>query len=79
MSETYDHAAYRREVEQRERREAEALRESTERERAYHAWVQDGGSPADFEREWPKLRTRRIMDADEQAREAQRRAGFSRI
>jgi hypothetical protein len=47
------------------------------------AWVGDGGSEADFEREWPTLRDegrrRRVVDADRRAREEMRAYGPSRI
>ena len=57
--------------------------EKFEKESAKRAWTADGGGEIDFERLWPDIRdearARRVMDADREAREAQRRAGFSRI
>ena len=79
MSERYTqemHEAYRKEQDEKAKRELEARNERTEKEAARRAWVADGGSEADFEREWPKLRDegrrRRVVDADRRAREAQR-------
>jgi hypothetical protein len=50
---------------------------------AKQAWVADGGSEAAFEKVWPEIRDelhrRRVLDADEQARLAQRGTGVSRI
>ena len=75
--------AYLREKTQREAAEERERRERFEKESAKKAWTEDGGAEADFERRWPEIRdearTRRIADADREAREAQRRAGFSRI
>jgi hypothetical protein len=50
---------------------------------AKQAWVADGGSEAAFEKVWPEIRDelhrRRVLDADERARLAQRGTGVSRI
>ncbi len=75
--------AYRQAREERETREREERQEKTARDSARRAWIRDGGSERDFERQWPSLRDearkRRIMDADQRARESQRSAGVSRI
>ena len=72
----------------RARREEEAARERERRERfekesARRAWVEGGGAEGDFERRWPGIRdearARRVVDADREAREAQRSRGVSRI
>jgi hypothetical protein len=56
--------------------EEQARRERTEKASARRAWLADGGSEADFEKSWPKLRdearSRRVMDADQRARARQR-------
>jgi hypothetical protein len=72
------------EAEQKRKAEEEHQRqERTEKESAKKAWLADGGKEADFEREWPGLRSevrkQRVMDADQRARENQRTAGLSRI
>jgi hypothetical protein len=51
-----DHEEYRRKVDEKAAKEAEERRERTEKENARRTWKADGGSEADFEREWPKLR-----------------------
>ena len=86
MSEKYtleQHQEYRRQQDEKAAREEQERRESVEKGNAYNAWVRDGGRPADFEREWPKLRDelrrRRLVDADEQARAAHRSTGVSAI
>ena len=54
-----------------------------EKETARKAWIRDGGSEADFEKAWPKLRDEgrrlRVMDADRKARETMQASGVSRI
>jgi hypothetical protein len=86
MSEKYtldQHQEYRRREDERAAREAQERREDVEKANAHAAWVRDGGRPADFEREWPKLRDelrrRRLVDADERARAAHRSTGVSGI
>ena len=78
-----DHEAYRKEQDEKAAKEAEERRERTERESLLRAWKADGGSEADFEREWPKLRDegrwRRVVDADRRAREMMQASGVSRI
>jgi len=81
------HEAYRKEQDEKAAKEEEARRERTEKESARRAWLSDGGSEADFEKEWPRLRDEgrkwRVVDAaadaDQRAREAQRAIGVSRI
>jgi len=50
---------------------------------ARSAWLAEGGSEADFEKAWPKLRDegrrRRIADADKHARVAMQLSPISRI
>jgi hypothetical protein len=69
--------------EEREARAEEARRERAEKGAAKAAWLRDGGSARDFEREWPTLRDearkKRVMDADSRARERQRHTGVSKI
>jgi len=86
MSEKYTkemHEAYRKEQDEKAAKEAEERQERAEKESARRAWLADGGSEADFEREWPKLRDegrrRRVMDADRRAREEMRMGTTSRI
>jgi hypothetical protein len=78
-----DHEAYRKEQDEKAAKEEEARRERSEKESARRAWTSDGGSEADFEREWPELRNegrrRRAVDADKRARDAHRASGVSRI
>ena len=78
-----DHEAYRKEQDEKAAKEAEERRERTEKESARRAWLADGGSAADFEREWPKLRDegrrRRVVDADRRAREMMQASNVSRI
>ena len=54
-----------------------------EKESTRKAWIRNGGSAADFEKAWPELRDegrrRRVMDADNHAREMMRAHGLSRI
>jgi hypothetical protein len=85
MTEKYTkemHEAYRQEQDEKAAKEEEKRRESME-EAARRAWLVDGGSEADFQREWPKLRDegrrRRVVDADRRAREMMRAHGPSRI
>lgn len=72
-----------REKTEREAAAELARREQSEKQSARKAWVEDGGSEGDFERQWTELRDearrRRVMDADRAAREAQRARGVSRI
>ena len=78
-----DHEAYRRQQDKKAAKEEEARRERTEKESGRRAWLADGGSEADFEREWPKLRDegrrRRVVDADSRARQEMRASGVSKI
>jgi hypothetical protein len=77
------HEAYCRQQDEEAAKEADELRERMEKEAARRAWLADGGSEADFQREWPKLhdegRRRRVVDADRRAREAQSVSTTSRI
>jgi hypothetical protein len=77
------HEAYRKEQDEKAAKEEEARNARMEKETARKAWIRDGGSAADFEREWPKLRDegrrRRVVDADRRAREEMRLHGPSRI
>lgn len=74
---------FRKEQDEKAKKKEEANRERMEKESARRAWLADGGSAGDFEREWPKLRDegrrRRVMDADHRARELQRNGTTSRI
>lgn len=78
-----DFEAYRKGQDEKVAKQEEERRERTEKESARRAWLADGGSAADFEREWPKLRDegrrRRVMDADKHARETMQASGVSRI
>jgi hypothetical protein len=78
-----DHEAYRKEQDEKAAKEAVERRERTEKETARRAWLADGGSEADFQREWPKLRDegrrQRVVDADRRAREMMQASGVSRI
>jgi hypothetical protein len=78
-----DHEQYRQEQDEKAAKEAEEHRERMERESARRAWLADGGSEADFEKDWPKLRDqgrrRRMSDADKHARTAMQASGVSRI
>ncbi len=69
--------------EERQAREEQERQERAEKEAARRAWIRDGGTNGDFERAWPELRDearkRRIMDADQRAREEMRASGVSRI
>jgi hypothetical protein len=73
----------RREQDEKAAKVEEERRESMEKESARRAWLADGGSEADFQREWPKLRDearrRRVVDADRRAREMMQASGVSRI
>jgi hypothetical protein len=77
------HEAYRKERDEKAAKEEEARNARMEKENARKAWIHDGGSAADFEKAWPKLRDegrrRRVMDADKHAREMMRAHGPSRI
>lgn len=77
------HEAYRKEQDEKQAEEKRARDERVEKNSAHRAWVADGGSEADFEREWPKLRDegrrRRVVDADRRAREEMSERGISRI
>jgi hypothetical protein len=74
---------YRRQQDEKAAKEAEERREKSEKESARRMWVADGGSTASFEKEWERLRDegrrRRVLDADQRAREAMRASGVSRI
>jgi hypothetical protein len=78
-----DHEAYRSQEDEKAAKEEEARRERMEKESGRRAWLSDGGSEADFEREWPKLRDegwrRRVVDADRRARETMQASGVSSI
>jgi hypothetical protein len=78
-----DYEAYRKEQDEKAKKEEEANRERMEKESARCAWKADGGSEADFEKAWPKLRDerrrRRVIDVDRRAREAMQASGVSRI
>jgi hypothetical protein len=73
----------RKERAEKVEREAQERRERMAKDGAKQAWVADGGSEAAFEKVWPEIRDelhrRRVLDADEQARLAQRGTGVSRI
>jgi len=75
-----DHAAYRRRVEDEQRR-AEAERREATKEAARKAWIADGGSFASFDRAWDTLeaerRKERLREAADAARQSQR--GISTI
>jgi hypothetical protein len=77
------HEAYRKEQDEKAKKEEEANRERTEKESARRVWLADGGREANFEKEWPKLRDegrrQRVIDADRRARELQRSSTTSRI
>ena len=86
MSRTYTkemHEAYRKEQDEKAKKEEEARNARMEKETARKAWIRDGGSEADFEKAWPKLRDEgrrlRVMDADRKARETMQASGVSRI
>ena len=68
---------------EQEAKEEEARGARMEKEGARRAWLRDGGSEADFEKEWPSLRDQarrqRVMDADRRAREQMRNGTTSRI
>jgi hypothetical protein len=75
----------RLEEQERERLHAGA-RESREQEMkksALVSWESSGGTEAEFEEEWPSLRTemlrRRTLEAETNARAAQRRSGVSSL
>jgi hypothetical protein len=82
-----DHEEYRRKVDEQATKEAEERRERAEKESARREWISDGGTEADFERDWPRLRDEgrkwrvvdAVMDADQRARKAHRAIGISRI
>jgi hypothetical protein len=86
MSGRYTQEMYQADLKAREEakaKEEQERKEATEKESARRAWLADGGSEADFEKEWPKLRDegrkRRVMDADRTAREQMRLSGVSRM
>jgi hypothetical protein len=78
-----DFERYRKEQDEKAAKEAEERRERTEKESARRAWLADGGSEADFRREWPRLRNegrrRRVVDADRRARQMMQASNVSRI
>jgi hypothetical protein len=78
-----DHEAYRKEQDEKAAKVEEARNARMEKEAARRAWMIDGGSEADFEKEWPKLRDegrrQRVMDADRRAREEMRNGTTSKI
>lgn len=71
-----EHQAHVEAEEKRKAADAQARREWLEKEAARRAWVADGGREADFEAAWPRLRdedrSRRVIGADQRAREASR-------
>ena len=77
------HEQFRKEQDEKAAREEEARNGRMEKENARRAWLADGGSEVDFQREWPKLRDegrrRRVMDADRRAREEMRNGTTNRI
>jgi hypothetical protein len=77
------HEAYRKEQDEKAAKEEEARNARTEKETARRAWLADGGTEADFQREWPRLRDegrrRRVVDADRRARQAMQASRVSRI
>jgi len=86
MSGTYTkemHEQFRKEQDQKAAKEEEARNARIEKENARRAWKAEGGSEADFEKEWPKLRDQgryqRVMSADQKARETMRAHGPSHI
>lgn len=70
------HEEHRRAEDERIAEEEQARREKADKGAAKAACVQDGGSAADFERNWPRLRdearAERIKNADRRAREDMR-------
>jgi hypothetical protein len=78
-----DYEAYRKEQDGKAAKEEEARNARMEKEAARKAWIRDGGSAADFERDWPRLRDegrrQRVIDADRRARELQRNGTTSGI
>ena len=74
---------FRQRQDEQAAKEEEERRERTEKETARRAWLADGGREADFEKAWPKLRDegrrRRVMDADERARQEMRNGATSKI
>ena len=86
MGKRYTREDFERDREAREARETKEKQDRQERmekETARRVWLRDGGREADFERQWPKLRDearrRRVMGADQRAREAHRAQAQSRI
>ena len=77
------HEEYRRQQDEKAAREETARRERAEKESAKRAWIADGGDEASFEKEWPGLRAegrrRRVLDADQRAREEMRSSNVSRV
>jgi hypothetical protein len=81
------HEAYRKEQDEKAKKEEEASRERAEKESARREWISDGGTEADFERDWPRIRDEgrkwrvvdAVVDADQRARKAHRAIGISRI
>jgi hypothetical protein len=63
--------------------DARQKREQEMRDSARMSWLAAGGTGEDFEQEWPGIRTemlrRRTLEADANARAAQRRSGISSI
>jgi hypothetical protein len=78
-----DFERYRKEQDGKAAKEAEERLARTEKESARRAWLADGGTEADFQREWPRLRDegrrRPVVDADRRARETMQASGVSRI
>jgi hypothetical protein len=86
MTERYtreQHEQYRRGQDEKAREAEAERRERSAKDAARLKWVADGGTEPAFERQWPALRDemrrRRVIDADERAREAHRAAGVSQI
>ncbi len=77
------HEEYVKRQQEKAAREERERKEAVEKESAKRAWVADGGAQDDFEREWPTLRDegrrRRVVDADQEARQEMRQSGVSRI
>lgn len=77
------HEAYRKEQDEKAAKEEETRNARMEKETARKAWIRDGGSAADFEKEWPSLRDQgrrqRVLNADQKARETMRASSVSRI
>lgn len=73
---TEEHEEYRRTEDERIAREEQDRREKADKGAARAAWLRDGGTVADFERQWSSMRdearAERIKNADRRAREDMR-------